>query len=57
MTHLLFTKNFYEISKATLDYEKSISKIKVNGNPLVALFFLIKFKPQDPHTNSPDRFP
>ena len=40
MTYLLFTKNFYKISKATLDYEKSISKIKVNGNPLVALFCL-----------------
>ena len=43
MTHLLFTKNFNKISEATLDYEKSISKIKVNGNPLVAFFCLILY--------------
>ena len=58
-THLLFTKTFYEISEATSDYEKSKSKINVNGNPLVALFCLTQdpqdpLKPQDPHTNSPD---
>ena len=40
MTHLQFTKNFNKISEAISDYEKSISKIKVNGNPLVALFCL-----------------
>ena len=40
MIYLLFTKNFYKISEATSDYEKSISKIKVNGNPLVTLFCL-----------------
>ena len=56
MTHLLFTKTFYEISEATSDYEKSKSKINVNGNPLVALFCLTQdpLKPEDPHTNSPD---
>ena len=61
-THLLFTKTCYEISEATSDYEKSKRKIKVNGNPLVALFCLTqdpqdRLKPQDPHTNSPDRSP
>ena len=40
MTYLLFTKNFYKISEATSDYEKSISKIKDYGNPLVVLFCL-----------------
>ena len=40
MTYLLFTKNSYKISEATSHCEKSISKIKVNRNPLVALFCL-----------------
>ena len=40
MTYLLFTKNFYKIGEATSDYEKSISKIKDYGNPLVVLFCL-----------------